>query len=166
MYLPDRCRTEEGFVVNQRLMHDVPYGFFNAAKKGCGFIAVYNAVRYFARPYGEEEVYRYFHRRVFLGGLLGTTAGHVCRGLRRFGLRIKAVRYRDLRDVEAGILWYHTGKTKHFAFLRRTEGESFRYYNTAAAQQELPFRDFYTRHVKKSPLLKLPVMFTLSIGKK
>lgn len=166
MYLPTRCRTEEGYLVRQSLMTDVPYGFFNAAKRGCGFMAVYNAVHYFARPHSEDEVHEYFHRRVFLGGLLGTTVFHVCRGVRRFGLRVRGVRYRDLSDVEAGILWYHTGKTKHFVFLRRTEAENFRYYNTSVAQQEMPFRDFYTNHVKKSLLFKLPIMFTLSLGKK
>lgn len=166
MMFPQNCRTEDGYLTRQHLMTQVPYGFFTAAKKGCGFIAVYNAVRYFARPYSEEEVHSYFHRRVFLGGLLGTTVGAVCRGVHRFGLRIKGVRYRDLQDVEAGILWYHTGKTKHFAFLRRGEGADFHYYNTSAAEQTMPFRDFYTRYVKHSPIFKLPIMFTLSIGKK
>ena len=47
MYLPQQCRTEDGYLVRQSLMKDVPYGFFTAAKKGCGFLAVYNAVRYF-----------------------------------------------------------------------------------------------------------------------
>lgn len=166
MYLPTRCRTEEGYLVHQSLMSDVPYGFFKAAQKGCGFIAVYNAVRYFARPYSEEEVHRFFHRQVFLGGLVGTTFFHVARGVYRFGMRIKGIRYRDLSDVEAGIMWYHTGKTKHYAFLRRQEGENFRYYNTSFAQQEMPFCDFYGKYVKKTRLFKLPIMFTLSLGKK
>ena len=50
MYLPQQCRTEDGYLVRQSLMRDVPYGFFTAAKKGCGFLAVYNAVRYFGLP--------------------------------------------------------------------------------------------------------------------
>ena len=166
MYIPTRCRTEEGYLVHQSLMTGVPYGFFTAAQKGCGFLAVYNAVRYFARPYSEEEVHRYFHRRVFLGGLLGTTTGHLIRGIYRFGMRIKGVRYRDLSDVEAGILWYHTGATKHYAFLRRGEGENFRYYNTSLAELELPFVAFCSKYVKKTRLFKLPIMFTLSLGKK
>ncbi|MBR5571720.1 MAG: hypothetical protein IKV99_03665 [Oscillospiraceae bacterium] len=166
MYLPTRCRTEDGYLVHQSLMTEVPYGRYTAARKGCGFIAVYNAVRYFARPYTEEQVHRFFHRQVFLGGVLGTTFFHLARGVYRFGLRVKGIRYRNLSGVEAGILWYHTGKTKHYVFLHRGEGENFRYYNTSYARQEMPFRDFYTNHVKKTPLLKLPIMFTLSLGKK
>lgn len=166
MYLPSRCRTEDGYLVRQSLMDKVPYGFFNAARSGCGFMAVFNALHYFGRPHTAEEVHEYFHRRVFLGGLLGTTVFHVCRGLHRFGLRVRGVRYRDLTGVEAGILWYHTGKTKHFVFLRRAEEEKFHYYNTSVAEQEMPFEQFYTKYVKKSWLLKLPIMFTLSLGKK
>lgn len=166
MYLPQQCRTEDGFLVRQSLMKDVPYGFFTAAKKGCGFLAVYNAARYFGLPHTEDDVHRYFHRSVFLGGLLGTTVFHVCRGVYRFGMRVKGVRYRDLTGVDAGILWYHTGKTKHFVFLRRSEQENFHYYNTSYAQQEMPFHDFYSKHVKHTPIFKLPIMFTLSLGKK
>ena len=41
MYLPQQCRTEDGYLVRQSLMKDVPYGFFTAAKKGC-LIALHN----------------------------------------------------------------------------------------------------------------------------
>lgn len=166
MYLPQQCRTEDGYLVRQSLMKDVPYGFFTAAKKGCGFLAVYNALRYFGLNHSEEEVHCYFHRSVFLGGLLGTTIFHVCRGVHHFGLRLKGVRYRNLTGVDAGILWYHTGKTKHFIFLRRGEEENFHYYNTSYAHQEMPFRDFYSKHVKHTPIFKLPIMLTLALGKK
>ncbi len=166
MYLPTRCRTEDGYLVHQSLMTEVPYGRFTAAKNGCGFIALYNAVHHFVRPYTEEQVHRFFHRHAFLGGLLGTTVFRLVGGVYRFGLRVKGIRYRDLSDVEAGILWYHTGTTKHYVFLHRSEEEKFRYYNTSYARQEMPFRDFYTNFVKKTPLLKLPIMFTLSLGKK
>ena len=44
MMFPQNRRTEDGYLTRQSLMTQVPYGFFTAAKKGCGFIAVYNAV--------------------------------------------------------------------------------------------------------------------------
>lgn len=166
MYLPTRCRTEDGYLVHQSLMTEVPYGRFTVDKKGCAFIAVYNAVRYFARPHTEEEVHHFFHRHAFLGGMLGTPIFHLGYGIYRFGLRIRGIRYRNLSGVEAGILWYHAGTTKHYAFLRRGEGENFHYYNTSVAQQELPFCNFTDKYVKKTPLLKLPIMFTLSLGRK
>ena len=39
MYLPQQCRTEDGYLVRQSLMKDVPYGFFNAAKVNNSFNA-------------------------------------------------------------------------------------------------------------------------------
>ena len=85
MDIPARCRDEDGYLIRQSLMTDIPYGCRTAAEKGCGFMAVYNAARYFAQPVTESEVWQFFHDHVFLWGVMGTTVGHVCRGVYRFG---------------------------------------------------------------------------------
>lgn len=95
--IPARCRDENGYLVRQSLMTDVPYGRRTVARAGCGFLAVYNAARFFGLPVRESEVWQYFHRGVFLGAVMGTTIGHLCRGVYRFGMRITGVRYRDLK---------------------------------------------------------------------
>lgn len=41
--IPARCRDENGYLVRQSLMTDVPYGRRTVARAGCGFLAVYNA---------------------------------------------------------------------------------------------------------------------------
>ena len=111
MNIPERCRDEQGYLIRQHLMTDIPYGCRTVAKVGCGFMAVYNAARYFAQPVTETEVWQFFHDRVFLRGIFGTSIGHVCRGVYRFGMRITGLRYRNLKDARAGILWYHTPAT-------------------------------------------------------
>ena len=45
--IPARCRDENGYLVRQSLMTDVPYGRRTVARAGCGFLAVYNAARFF-----------------------------------------------------------------------------------------------------------------------
>ena len=89
--IPARCRDENGYLVRQSLMTDVPYGRRTVAKAGCGFLTVYNAARFFGLPVRESEVWQYFHRGVFLGAVMGTTIGHLCRGVYRFSMRITGV---------------------------------------------------------------------------
>lgn len=55
--IPARCRDENGYLVRQSLMTDVPYGRRTVARAGCGFLAVYNAARFFGLPVRESEVW-------------------------------------------------------------------------------------------------------------
>lgn len=132
MDIPARCRDENGYLIRQSLMTDIPYGCRTAAEKGCGFMAVYNAARYFAQPVTESEVWQFFHDHVFLWGIMGTTVGHVCRGVYRFGMKVTGLRYRNLKDARAGILWYHTGRSRHYVLVRRCEGGRYAFPNSAA----------------------------------
>ena len=38
--IPARCRDENGYLVRQSLMTDVPYGRRTVARAGCGFLAL------------------------------------------------------------------------------------------------------------------------------
>lgn len=169
MELPSRCRDAEGYLIRQHLMTDVPYGCRTVAKRGCGFIAVYNAAKYFAQPVTETEVWQFFHDRLFLRGVMGTSVGHVCRGVYRFGMRLTGVRYRDLKGASAGIMWYHTGRSRHFVFLHRCSDGRYAFPNSAAPEP-MAFQDFYRQHVKHLRLLPqgrgLPIMFTLTLDQR
>ena len=169
MDIPARCRDEDGYLIRQSLMTDIPYGCRTVAKKGCGFMAVYNAARYFAQPVTETEVWQFFHERVFLRGVMGTTIGHVCRGVYRFGMKVTGLRYRNLKDANAGILWYHTGRSRHYVLVRRCEDGRYAFPNSSAAAP-MAFSDFYRKYVKhlRLPLLKreVPVMFTVTAARR
>lgn len=166
MDIPARCRDEDGYLIRQSLMTDIPYGCRTAAEKGCGFMAVYNAARYFAQPVTESEVWQFFHDHVFLWGVMGTTVGHVCRGVYRFGMRVTGLRYRNLKDARAGILWYHTGRSRHYVLVRRCEDGRYAFPNSAAPGP-MGFPDFYNKYVKHlrlTPLhIDLPIMFTVTV---
>ena len=169
MNIPERCRDEHGYLIRQHLMTDIPYGCRTVAKVGCGCMAVYHAARYFAQPVTETEVWQFFHERVFLRGVMGTTIGHVCRGVYRFGMKITGLRYRDLKNARAGILWYHTGRSRHYVLVRRCEDGRYAFPNSSAAAP-MAFSDFYRKYVKhlRLPLLKreVPVMFTVTAARR
>lgn len=169
MDIPARCRDENGYLIRQSLMTDIPYGCRTAAEKGCGFMAVYNAARYFAQPVTESEVWQFFHDHVFLWGVMGTTVGHVCRGVYRFGMKVTGLRYRNLKDARAGILWYHTGRSRHYVLVRRCSDGTYAFPNSPA-REAMRFSDFYSKYVKHLRLpplhIDLPIMFTLTLDRR
>lgn len=167
--IPARCRDENGYLVRQSLMTEVPYGRRTVARAGCGFLAVYNTAQFFGLPVRESEVWQYFHQGVFLGAVMGTTIGHLCRGVYRFGMRITGVRYRDLKNAPAGILWYHTGHSRHYVLVRRCEDGRYAFPNSSAPEP-LAFPEFYgkyVKHLRLPPLrIDLPIMFTLTLDRR
>ena len=137
--IPARCRDENGYLVRQSLMTDVPYGRRTVARAGCGFLAVYNAARFFGLPVRESEVWQYFHRGVFL------------------------------KNAPAGILWYHTGHSRHYVLVRRCEDGRYAFPNSSAPEP-LAFPEFYgkyVKHLRLPPLrIDLPIMFTLTLDRR
>lgn len=124
--------------------HDIPkrqwrYGFRSSAATGCGWIAVYNALRlmrYRAKP---EALIRYFERQLpLIHGNAGTSIfGLVIFFLQR-GFRVRvAFRRRKFDDLakksDACILFYRWRRKlrlgAHFVALRYCGG-SFTGYNT------------------------------------
>lgn len=166
MDIPARCRDADGYLTRQHLMTAIPYGCRTVARAGCGFVAVYNAAKFFSRPATVDEVWHFFDRRLFLWGIMGTSIWHVCRGIYHFGMKITGLRYRDLKNAKAGILWYHTGHSRHYVLLRRCRDGRYAFPNSPAPEP-MTFPDFcrsYVRHLRIPSLrLSLPLMFTLTL---
>lgn len=86
-----------------------------------------------------------------------------------FGMKVTGLRYRDLKGAKAGILWYHTGRSRHYVLVRRCEGGRYAFPNSAAPGP-MDFPDFYSKYVKHlrlTPLhIDLPIMFTLTLDRR
>lgn len=115
------------------------YGLRSSAKTGCGWIAVYNALRlmgYRAKP---ETLIRYFLRQLpLIHGTFGTSFWGPAQYFRRWGFPVKMILRRSRFDALAResavcILFYrwHRGWRfgAHFVALRHTP-EGFVGYNT------------------------------------
>ena len=169
MDIPARCRDADGYLTRQHLMTDIPYGCRTVAQKGCGFMAVYNAAKYFAQPVTETEAWQFFHDHVFLRGVMGTSIGNICRGVYRFGMKVTGLRYRDLKRTKAGILWYHTGSSRHYVLVRRCDDGRYAFPNSSAPEpMSFPgFYNKYVKHLRLPPLhVDLPIMFTLTVDRR
>ena len=100
---------------------------------------------------------------------MGTGIGTICRGVYRFGMKVTGLRYRDLKRAKAGILWYHTGRSRHYVLVRRCDDGRYAFPNSSAPEPMF-FPDFYNKYVKhlrlKSLHIDLPIMFTVTVDRR
>ena len=43
--LPQGCLSEDGYIINQGMLREIPFGNYPSSKNGCGWIAVYNLMK-------------------------------------------------------------------------------------------------------------------------
>lgn len=81
------------FIANQNTFKNMPYGTYgNVVDNGCGFIACYNALKYFGYDINYIDVYKYFNRDIRLNffGKWGTNPFSVKKYLKRIlGNKVK-----------------------------------------------------------------------------
>ena len=84
-------------------------------------------------------------------------------------MKVTGLRYRNLKDAKAGILWYHTGRSRHYVLVHRCEDGRYAFPNSPA-REAMRFSDFYSKYVKHLRLpplhIDLPIMFTLTLDRR
>ena len=124
-------------VVNQTAgdMKKLRFGFFQSGFNGCGWIAVYNALRLMGRePDAGKLIAELEWTGAMLFGVLGTWPYSVAHYFRLRGYRVR-VTYRagkydeTAREHEVNIIWFFHRKGAHFVTLRWRE-DRFEGYNT------------------------------------
>lgn len=115
------------------------YGFWSSAATGCGWIAVYNALRLLGFQAKPEGLIRYFERQFpLIHGNFGTSVWGPALYFRRWGFPVKMTARRSrfdalARESDVCILFYRWRRGwrfgAHFVALRHT-AEGFVGYNT------------------------------------
>lgn len=115
------------------------YGFRSSAATGCGWIAVYNALRLMGYRATPEGLIRYFQRQLpLIHGNFGTSFWGPALYFRKWGFPVRMTARRSRLDAAAGagdvsILFYRWRRGwrfgAHFVTLHRTP-EGFVGYNT------------------------------------
>lgn len=133
-----RALSSDGYIINQRLLKNLPYGMKQSNYNGCGWIAAYNFLRACGRKKDWDTVRQQLEDSLILGGLLGTHIVQMYLYLRRHGFHLHwAVGRKAARPYaegcKAGVLFYFNGAALHFVtFLPATEAEVEQF---AAAEQ-------------------------------
>lgn len=124
-----RAITKDGFLANQALMRNIPYGIKPSSENGCGWIAAYNVLHACGIAKEWNVVREQMEEWLLFGGLLGTHLLHFLCYLRCHGLHLKVALNQEARELyadqcRAGVLFYYNGVALHFVtFLPTTEAE-------------------------------------------
>lgn len=129
----------DGLILDQNAL-DSPYGRQGSAAAGCGWVAVYNALRLLGIPADRETVRAQMERLLILGGWNGTPFYALALYLRQKGVRVRFTLHRSkfgraARKSQAGIVFYLYHKKGrpfpigHFAAFAPTADGRCHFYN-------------------------------------
>lgn len=114
-----RAFSKDGYIINQQLLKELPYGMKPSNYNGCGWIAAYNFLHACGRKKDYDTVRQQLEDNLIVGGLLGTHIFQLYLYLRRHGFHLHcalgqkaAQSYAE--SCRAGILFYFNGTALHF----------------------------------------------------
>ena len=162
MQIKTEAFSEDGYIINQHELSDIPYGRRTSKESGCGWIAAFN----FLRAIGRDAHWPYIHMAFAGGGLgrgvFGTGPFRLYRFLKRQELptlRCVVGRKQALRQagdgLRAGVLLYRHRTGLHYVAFKQ-EGEGvFRFFNAMPgnARHVESMEDFLRTHTKAWPIL-------------
>ena len=152
--LPDGVFDDEGMIINQGKMEEVPFGWFNTKTKGCGWIAVYNLMKINYCELTVDECLKGLDRMALLGHVAGQMITLAWIFLRQKGLRVKRSLPSDtltanaMDNSDSGILLYSHRRGAHYTAYRRVDEKRFQFFNAVYGERNLVMTpgDFLSRY--------------------
>ena len=87
-YVSPRAFSRDGYIVDQRLLKNLPYGMKQSNYNGCGWVAAYNFLRACGRKKEYDTVRQQLEDSLIFGGLVGTHIIQLYLYLRRHGFHL------------------------------------------------------------------------------
>ncbi|MEE3488606.1 MAG: hypothetical protein VZT48_10955 [Bulleidia sp.] len=130
----DVCFDTDGFLINQGLMQDIPFGLFNTKSKGCGWIAAWNLLKINGKEMRMWDCARGLGRLNPMGEAFGQDLVSLVYWLRKQGLDVKiAVGKRAcikaMQESNSGIFLYSHEKGSHYTSYEKVGKNRFHFYN-------------------------------------
>ena len=133
--------SQDGYIIDQARLKDVPYGRRTSDYNGCGWIAAYNFLRCMGERTSVENVLSALSKRMFLGGLVGTNPLRLRRYLKKQGypLHLALGKKNTIRagdGAQAGVVLYRHCNGWHFVtFTRENAGSELRFLNASPGNE-------------------------------
>ena len=133
----DRATDAEGYLIDQRRLGEIPFGRRFSDYNGCGWVAVYNALRLLGERPRVADLVRELERGSLLGGRAGVAPWRITRFLRQRGLRLRlAFRRKTIERLsaegEAGVVLYlrrRLAEGAHYVAFRPLADARCRFFN-------------------------------------
>lgn len=142
--------SHDGYIINQGKLMGIPNGVYDSHKNGCGWIAVWNFLKYHGRNPDYREIHGYFLKHLRLHGLLGTKQRAVYDFLRANGFNVTRVFTKKKalalsKSINSGIVMYFHNRGGHFAAFYRENEEDFRFLNAIYGREAhiMPMDEFF-----------------------
>ena len=138
--ISDDCFDQEGYLINQGLMKDLPFGWFTTKEKGCGWIAAYNLLKLCGREQTMQETAEGLDRWALAGEAFGENFFLLVFYLFRKGLMVKTAYGKKaaialMKKSKCGILLYSHGRGSHYTTYRvRSDGSCY-FFNAVYGRQ-------------------------------
>ena len=162
--IPDRCFDREGYLINQGLMKELPFGWFSTREKGCGWIAAYNILKLNGFEQTMEETGRALSRLDPTGEFFGENFFKLFFYLRRKGLPVKIALGRKaaekaMKNSRNGILLYSQNRGSHYCSYRIRHDGSIYIFNAVygKSQHRMTIREFLSAYAKGIKVMLLYV---------
>lgn len=133
--LNDRVFDEEGFIINQGMMKDIPFGWFDTKAKGCGWIAAYNLLKMLGKETEMARCAKELEKGAFLGELMGENYFKLFAWLKKQGLDVSMsfpTNRSALKKIAAspcGIILYNHARGAHYVTYRNLGKGNIQIYN-------------------------------------
>ena len=131
----DSAFDSRGYIINQGLMKDLPFGWFTSMAKGCGWISAYNLLKMNHMEVTMQECAEALGRRAILGGIAGQESVTLLAYLRSKHLDVKMTRPSNKKSLRAmeiaknGILLYTHAHGAHYTAFRKLPSGKLWFYN-------------------------------------
>ena len=135
LQLKDSVFDEEGYIIDQGAMKEIPFGWFNTMDKGCGWIAAYNLLKMCGMEQEMQVTAEEMARHILLGGIAGQELYTLWLYLKSKGLKcyvslsFGAAALACMADSRYGILLYSHAHGAHYTAYRNLEDGQMQFYN-------------------------------------
>ncbi|MBR4446225.1 MAG: hypothetical protein IKS37_10075 [Solobacterium sp.] len=133
--VPDSCFDDEGYIIHQGQMENLPFGWFSTDAKGCGWIAGFNLMKMAEQEVTMEETAHELEERAILGQVMGQSEFFLWVWLRDRGLKaamsapFDAHAIKMMKESKYGILLYSHNRGAHYCAYRNRNDGTMQFYN-------------------------------------
>lgn len=153
--LPEIVFDDEGYLVSQGNMKDLPYGWFDTEHKGCGWISVYNLAKLSHHELFMQETAEALGDKALFGEAAGESIFRMYRFCRDMGLHVRFYTgfepqiKKKMLASGCGILLYHHKYGAHYTAYQHLENDRFLFYNAVYGKRNdiLSADDFFNTRV-------------------
>lgn len=145
--------SKDGYIINQGVLTDLPFGKYPSSQNGCGWIAAYNYLKLRKKPANMDKIRNQLAHTLFFGGKSGMSVVLLYLYLRiisgcKIKFRFHLPRTAAKLYIPSGILMYHTGKSFHFIAIQHKSKEQYRFLNGIYGREQdiRTIRSFLKEH--------------------